>query len=93
MHAPSPKSGENAGFEDICGFNLTEVYAVGWNGEIWQWEGVRWIDRPSPTNLILTGVCCGTDGNVYACGQNGTLIVVVVTMHGGLTSQENIIDL
>jgi hypothetical protein len=91
MHAPSPKSGENAGFEDICGFSLTEVYAVGWNGEIWQWDGVRWIDRPSPTNLILTGVCCGTDGNVYACGQNGTL-VAGRNDAWELISQENITE-
>ncbi len=74
MHAPSPASDENAGFEDICGFNLREIYAVGWNGEIWQWDDVRWVNRPSPTNLILTGACCGEDGRVYVCGQNGSLI-------------------
>lgn len=74
MHAPPPSPDENAGFEDICGFNANDVYAVGWNGEIWQWNGVRWVNRASPTNLILTGVCCASDGNVYVCGQNGTLI-------------------
>ncbi len=74
MHAPPPARGENAGFEDICGFGGEEIYAVGWNGEIWQWNGTRWANYASPTNLILTGACCGGDGKVYVCGQNGTLI-------------------
>lgn len=74
MHAPPPREGENAGFEAIAGFNINEMYAVGWNGEIWEWNGQAWLNQTSPTNLILTAVCCGDDGNVYVCGQNGTLI-------------------
>jgi len=74
MHAPAPTPGENAGFEAIAGFNGDEIYAVGWNGEIWQWNGSNWMNRPSPTNLILTGVCCGGDEAVYICGQHATLI-------------------
>jgi hypothetical protein len=74
MHAPVPGPDENAGFEDICGFGPNEMYAVGWEGEIWQWDGTRWINRESPTNLILTGVCCAADEQVYICGQNGVLI-------------------
>lgn len=72
--APVPAPQENAGFEAICGFSMAEVYAVGWDGEIWQWNGEKWVERPSPTNLILTGICCGEDGRVYVCGQGGTLI-------------------
>jgi hypothetical protein len=74
MHAPAPEPGENAGFEAIAGFTGDEIYAVGWNGEIWQWNSSNWIDRASPTNLILTGVCCGGDEEVYICGQHATLI-------------------
>jgi hypothetical protein len=74
MHAPAPGAGENAGFEAIGGFTGNEIYAVGWNGEIWQWDGVNWINHSSPTNLILTGVWCGADEQVYICGQHGTLI-------------------
>lgn len=74
MHAPSPAPDENAGFEALCGFGANEVYAVGWNGEIWQWDSARWIHCKSPTNVILTGACCGAKGQVFICGQNGTLI-------------------
>lgn len=74
MHAPAPASDENAGFEAIDGYAEDEVYAVGWNGEIWEWNGEKWTQHPSPTNLILTGICCAGDNKVYICGQHGTLI-------------------
>jgi hypothetical protein len=74
MNAPPPPDGENAGFEAIAGYSGKEMYAVGWKGEIWEWDGSQWLKREGPTNLILTGVCCADDGNVYICGQHGTLI-------------------
>jgi hypothetical protein len=74
MHAQAPPPGENAGFEAIAGFSGSEIYAVGWNGEIWEWDGTQWLNRTSPTNLILTGVCCAGDAKVYVCGQHGTLL-------------------
>lgn len=74
MHAPAPADGENAGFEAIAGFAANEIYAVGWNGEIWERRDEQWLSHASPTNLILTGVCCAGDGSVYVCGQHGTLL-------------------
>jgi hypothetical protein len=73
MHAPG--SNETSGFEAIDGFSSTEIYAVGWNGEIWEWDGKAWMPHAGLTNLILTGICCASDQNVYVCGQTGTLIV------------------
>ena len=67
-------AGQNAGFEAIAGFSSEEIYAVGWKGEIWEWNRAQSLKRESPTNLILTGVCCGDDGHVYVCGQHGTLL-------------------
>jgi hypothetical protein len=73
MHAPG--SDETSGFEAIDGFISNEIYAVGWKGEIWEWNGKTWTPHAALTNLILTGVCCAGNQHVYACGQNGTLIV------------------
>lgn len=74
MHAPAPKKGQKAGFEAIGGFTGSEIYAAGWEGEIWMWNGKKWSQLDSPVNLILTSVCCAPDDHVYVCGQEGTLL-------------------
>jgi hypothetical protein len=74
MHAPDIKEGEAAGFEALCGFSLSDVYAAGWEGEIWHYDGRRWRNEDSPVNVILTGATTHDDGKVYICGQNGTLL-------------------
>jgi len=75
MHAPAPKKPRQAaGFEAIDGYSLEEMYAVGWEGEVWEWNGSKWINRASPTNVIFSTVCCAGDGNVYAAGHMGTLL-------------------
>jgi hypothetical protein len=63
-----------SGFEAIAGFSDADIYAVGWEGEIWQHQQNKWVERSSPVNVILTGVCCAEDKSVYVCGQDGTLL-------------------
>lgn len=63
-----------AGFEAIGGFSDQEIYATGWEGEIWSWNGSTWKQEQSPTGLILTAICCAEDGYVYMCGQSGVII-------------------
>lgn len=74
MSAPGPMPAETAGFEAIDGYSERELYAVGWGGEIWQFDGAAWTRRDSPTDAILSAVCCAPDGVVYAAGQRGTLL-------------------
>jgi hypothetical protein len=70
-----PSQGKVFGFEDIDGFSLENMYCVGWYGEIWHYNGKKWTQKNSPTNQILSIVCCGGDGNIYICGRRGLIII------------------
>lgn len=63
-----------SGFEAIDGRSMDELYAVGWDGEIWYCDHGTWTAQSSPVNTVLVDVCCAGDGFVYACGRNGMLI-------------------
>jgi hypothetical protein len=62
------------GFEAIDGFSEKEIYAVGHEGEMWEFNGKKWRQISSPTNLILLGVHCAPDGFVYVSGQAGLVL-------------------
>lgn len=74
ISAPFPAEGEIAGFEAMHGYARDEIYAAGWSGEIWEFDGSRWTDRSGITSVILSCVFCAPDGMVYVGGQRGTLI-------------------
>lgn len=62
------------GFNTIGGFNVEELYAAGLNGEIWGYDGGKWNEIQSPTNVHLHSICCASDKNVYIGGNSGLFI-------------------
>ncbi len=66
--------GTPVGFEAIDGTSEKDLWAVGWQGEIWHCDGQAWRQIDSPSNGVLANVCCGGDGAVYACGRRGLLL-------------------
>ena len=62
------------GFEDLAGFSADELYAVGWQGEIWLSEQGRWRRIDSPVSANLNAACCAADGWVYVVGDGGAML-------------------
>lgn len=63
------------GFEGLHGFSLDELYAVGWQGELWRGDAKgSWQRIESPTKANLNAVWCASDGQAYAVGDGGVLL-------------------
>lgn len=72
---PVPKRNkEIAGINSVHGLTADEVYAVGYNGEIWFYDSVSWVQVSSPTNVALNAVRVTPAGEVIACGAAGVIL-------------------
>lgn len=71
---PSTVPGVVKGFECVLAVSMDEIYAAGWDGEIWMFDGTSWNQIDSPTNRIITSLCMSDEGDVIGCGRNGMLI-------------------
>lgn len=69
----SPSTGP-IGFEAIAGNSRANIYAAGWHGDLWQFDGSRWQERNLPTNAVITGACCTRSGTAYLVGRGGLLL-------------------
>lgn len=60
--------------EAIHGFDGSDVYAAGFRGALWHFDGQKWTKRDLPTNANLNAVKCAGNGTVYLGGQGGILV-------------------
>jgi len=65
---------EVSGLNAIDGLNESDIYAVGFGGEIWRYKENKWCQNDSPTNLVLHCVRVIRSDLVYASGQAGILL-------------------
>ena len=68
------KSKSPTALQGIDGFGPNEVYAAGWNGEIWSCDGNDWVQRKTPTDIILNDICAG-ENECVAVGLAGTVLI------------------
>jgi hypothetical protein len=64
---------DDTGFKDIDGFSLSDIYAVGGHGDVWHYDGKKWVQLAFPSNMTLGTVCCAGDGQVYIGADEGTV--------------------
>ncbi len=65
---------EKGGFNDIDGFAENDLYAVGYDGDCWHFNGNSWRKIQLPVNIWLKTVCCAEDGFVYIGGMFETIL-------------------
>jgi hypothetical protein len=59
----------------VDGFHNSDVYAVGMAGSILHWDGSRWSQLDSPTNVTLTNVLCTSSKRVCIGGGGGVVLL------------------
>ncbi len=64
---------ESLGFNDLSGFDETEIYAAGGEGDLWRLKDKQWLQCSIPTNVELEAVCCAGDGYVYVTDLHGNV--------------------
>jgi hypothetical protein len=70
---PEEGPDELVGFEALVALS-GDLYALGWEGEIWRLSDDTWHQVASPTNVILSGAAVAPSGEIVASGQHGTLL-------------------
>jgi hypothetical protein len=74
LHAPfSGEKNKNA-FEAIGGFAEDDIYAAGWHGDMWHYDGKVWRQIDMPHSINLWSLICADDGYVYTSGNHGMML-------------------
>lgn len=74
MSPPGAKVGSPT-LESLDGLSHNDIYAVGEKGLILHYDGSRWSRLDAPTDRPLSCVRCKSGDEVYACGNDGVLLV------------------
>ncbi|ROM72885.1 hypothetical protein BK654_24475 [Pseudomonas brassicacearum] len=61
--------------ESMAGHSKRDIHAVGNAGEIWFFDGSRWRQCDSPTNVDLNEVATFDQDKYIACGDDGLVLV------------------
>ncbi len=76
VSAPKPALEEGViGFTAVAGNADGEIFAVGWNGEIWILSDGVWASQDSGTRANFNAVSIGEDGRVVVVGDDGSVVV------------------
>lgn len=65
---------EIAGFRDIAGRGDGRLFVCGLAGELWFFDGAKWICEDIPTNVNLTALGISANDQVLVGGSQGTVI-------------------
>jgi hypothetical protein len=60
--------------EAVCEYPSGGFLVCGWDGLVAHYEGQRVDQLESGTNVILTDIICDDGGEIFACGQRGTIL-------------------
>jgi hypothetical protein len=52
----------------------TNIFAVGRGGQIWQWDGARWTQRPNANGADLFAIDGDAQGHITAVGAGGSVV-------------------
>lgn len=63
-----------SGFNSIDGVSNDQLFAAGFNGEIWCRSGDAWTQMASPTNVVLNWIRVIAADRAFCAGQQGVLL-------------------
>jgi hypothetical protein len=81
-----PPPGQMKGFNSIAGSAANAVFAVGYDGEVWFYDGRLWKQLDSPTSVALHRVISLPSGHAVICGAAGVLLQATP---GGIATVRN----
>lgn len=59
----------------FSGSSYNEIFQVGTSGKIWKFNGNKWDEEATPTNVTLRDICKTKNGEYIICGSHGTIII------------------